>query len=303
MKEKAHLLAVFQALLVTLLWSSSFVIIKMGLGEIPPLLFAGLRYFIAFLVLLPFLFLKKYRDEVSSITLRQWIKLALLGIVFITFTQGMQFIGLSLLPSVTVSLWLNFTPIFVAFMSIFILNEIPTKKQWVGISLFIVGVFVYFIPVSLEGNLLLGLIIMTIGVLANASASIQGRDINRDKSLSPLVITTISMGIGSSILLAIGGSFQSIESISTTNILLLLWMAIVNTAFAFTLWNKTLRTLTAIESVLINNTMLIQIALLAWIFLGETITVKEGVGMLIAVAGIYLVQTGKTRLHSPSKTN
>lgn len=298
MKEKAHLPAVFQALLVTLLWSSSFVIIKMGLGEIPPLLFAGLRYFIAFLVLLPFLFLKKYRREVASITGRQWLKLILLGIVFITFTQGMQFIGLSLLPSVTVSLWLNFTPIFVAFMSIFILNEIPTKKQWVGISLFIVGVFVYFIPVSLEGNLLLGLIIMTIGVLANASASIQGRDINRDKSISPLVITTISMGIGSSILLAIGSSFQSIESISTTNILLLLWMAIVNTAFAFTLWNKTLRTLTAIESVLINNTMLIQIALLAWIFLGETITVKEGIGMLIAVAGIYLVQTGKTRLYS-----
>lgn len=295
--KKTHITAIFQALLVTFLWSSSFVIIKIGLSEIPPLLFAGLRYFIAFLVLLPFLFQKKYRDEVSSITPKQWIKLALLGIVFITFTQGMQFVGLSLLPSVTVSLWLNFTPIFVAFMSIFILNEVPTKKQWVGISLFIVGVLVYFVPVSLEGSLLLGLVVMTIGVLANASASVQGRDINRDKSLSPIVITTISMGIGSSILLGIGGSIQSIESISTTNILLLLWMAVINTAFAFTLWNKTLRTLTAIESVLINNTMLIQIALLAWIFLGETITMKEGFGMLVAVVGIYLVQTGKTRPH------
>lgn len=293
--NKNHVIAIFQALLVTLLWSSSFVIIKIGLSEIPPLLFAGLRYFIAFLVLLPVLLQKKYRNEIAGITKTQWIKLSLLGIVFICLTQGAQFVGLSLLPSVTVSLWLNFTPVIVAVLGIFFLNEIPTSKQWLGVSLFIAGVFVYFIPVSFEGNLFLGLIVMTVGVFANASASIQGREINRDKNLSPIVVTGISMGVGSIILLAFGFSYQSIESISPSNIILLLWMAVVNTAFAFTLWNKTLRTLTAIESVLINNTMLIQIALLAWIFLGETISFKEAIGMLIAVVGIFFVQTGKRR--------
>ncbi len=293
MKDKSHLTAILQALFVTLLWSSSFVIIKIGLSEIPPLLFAGLRYFIAFLILLPLMLQKKYRREISQLTKLQWLKLSLLGFVFICLTQGTQFIGLSLLPSVTVSLWLNFTPIIVAVLGIFILSEIPSIKQWIGITLFIIGVFVYFIPLSLEGNLFLGLIVMTVGVFSNASASIQGRDINRNKNLSPIVITGISMGVGSILLLIIGFSLQSIESVSPTNIFLLFWMAVVNTAFAFTLWNKTLRTLTAIESVLINNTMLIQIALLAWIFLGETITLKETFGMLIAVLGIYLVQSGK----------
>jgi drug/metabolite transporter (DMT)-like permease len=291
--NKNHVIAIFQALLVTLLWSSSFVIIKIGLSEIPPLLFAGLRYFIAFLVLLPVLLQKKYRNEIAGITKIQWIKLSLLGIVFICLTQGAQFVGLSLLPSVTVSLWLNFTPVIVAVLGIFFLSEIPSLKQWLGVSLFIAGVFVYFIPVSFEGDLFLGLLIMTVGVFANASASIQGREINRDKNLSPIVVTGISMGVGSIILIIFGFSYQSIESISPSNIILLLWMAVVNTAFAFTLWNKTLRTLTAIESVLINNTMLIQIALLAWIFLGETISFKEAIGMLIAVIGIFFVQTGK----------
>ena len=293
--NRNHVAAIFQALLVTLLWSSSFVIIKVGLSEIPPLLFAGLRYFIAFLVLLPILLQKKYRAEIAGITKKQWIKLSLLGIVFICLTQGAQFVGLSLLSSVTVSLWLNFTPIIVAVLSIFFLNETPSPKQWFGISLFIVGVFVYFVPVSFEGNLFLGLLVMTVGVFANASASIQGREINRDKNLSPIVVTGISMGVGSIILLFFGFFYQSVESISPTNILLLLWMAAINTAFAFTLWNKTLRTLTAIESVLINNTMLIQIALLAWIFLGETISLKEIIGMLIAVVGIFFVQTGKRK--------
>ena len=41
-----------QALFVTVLWASSWVIIKFGLEEIPPLLFSGLRYEIAALALL-----------------------------------------------------------------------------------------------------------------------------------------------------------------------------------------------------------------------------------------------------------
>jgi len=36
--------------------------------------------------------------------------------------------------------------------------------------------------------------------------------------------------------------------------------------------------------------MLIQIGVLAWIFLGETITFKESIGMMIAIVGVILVQ-------------
>ena len=64
----------------------------------------------------------------------------------------------------------------------------------------------------------------------------------------------------------------------------------VNTALAFTLWNLTLRELSAVESSIINSTMLIQIAILAWIFLGERITWQEGAGLLLAGAGVLLVQ-------------
>ena len=68
------------------------------------------------------------------------------------------------------------------------------------------------------------------------------------------------------------------------------WLAVVNTAFAFTLWNHTLRTLTAIESNVMNNTMLIQIALLAWIFLGESLNGRQLLGIALAVVGIAIVQ-------------
>jgi drug/metabolite transporter (DMT)-like permease len=70
----------------------------------------------------------------------------------------------------------------------------------------------------------------------------------------------------------------------------LIWLAVINTALAFTLWNHTLRTVSAIESSIINGTMLIQIAILAWIFICEKITFFEGIGMAIAVVGAVLVQ-------------
>lgn len=270
------------------------MIIKLGLKEIPPLTFAGLRYFIAFIALTPFILRKDKMEEIKSLDRKTWFKLIALGIIFYTATQGTQFIGLSLLPSVTVSLWLNFTPIIVALLGIVFLSEKPSLRQWFGTTLFILGILVYFFPVSLSSDQSLGLVVMTIGVLANSGSAILGRDINRSGKHHPLIVTVISMGIGAVLLLVIGIIIQGLPSISLTNLLYLLWLALINTAFAFTLWNLSLRSLTAMESSIVNGTMLIQIAILAWIFLGESITLKELGGMVIAVAGALLVQIKKS---------
>lgn len=289
-KQISHTAAIFAALFVTVLWSSSFVIIKLGLNEIPPLTFAGLRYVIAVICLAPFAFKKDRVEEIKSLNKPQWIKLTVLGLLFITFTQGAQFLGLSLLPAVTVSLILNFTPVIVAVMGIFLISEYPTGLQWTGTALFIIGILIYFVPLQSEDNQLLGIIVMLVGVAANAGSAVLGRSLNRKGDLHPLTITIISMGIGSIILLTAGIIIQGFPAISLKNWLYLLWLAAINTAFAFTLWNLTLRTLSAMESSIINGTMLIQIAFLAWLFLDEPITFKEGIGMIVAGTGALLVQ-------------
>lgn len=290
MKNLSHLKAIFLALFVTFLWSTSFILIKWGLTEIPPLTYAGLRYTLAFLCLLPFTFKNKNIVVIKSLSKKDWYKLISYGFLFITLTQGTMFIGLLLLPAVTVSLWLNFTPLIVAIMGIFFLREYPTFLQWGGAMLFIVGILTYFIPISLSESKGFGLLIMTLGVLANSSSSVLGRDINRSGKLNPLVVTVISMGFGSIVLLTAGIIIQGLPPISTQNIIYLIWLAVLNTAVAFIIWNYTLRTLTAMESSIINGTMLIQIALLAWIFLGEGISFKEIIGMSIAAIGALLVQ-------------
>lgn len=286
----SQLRPILQALLVTFLWSTSFIIIKWGLAEIPPLTFAGLRYSIAFLALLPLALAPKYRPVFAKLSLQQWGKLAGLGVLFYSLTQGTMFLGLSLLPSVTVSLVLNFTPIIVVFMGILFIHESPTRIQIAGIIFFAAGILVYFFPIRLQPGEGLGLLVMVVGVLVNAGSSTLGRDINRSGTIPPVVVTVVSMGIGSLLLLLVGILKDGIPSIGLENGLYLLWMALINTAFAFTLWNVTLRSLTAMQSSIINGTMLIQIALLAWFFLGESITPKMGGGMILVVIGALLAQ-------------
>jgi drug/metabolite transporter (DMT)-like permease len=286
--------AVFQALLVTFLWSTSWVLIKIALPEIPPLTFAGLRYTLAFVILLPGLW--QHRAALPTLSGRDWGRLAALGVVFYTLTQGGQFLTLNHLEATTFSLLLNFTAVLVALVGVITLREIPTRRQWTGMMLFLGGVLVYFQPLFLPAGQILGLVFAIITVCANAAASVLGRSVNRASSIPPLVVTVLSMGLGALLLLGTGLAVQGLPPLSWRSWAIVVWLAVVNTALAFTLWNITLRTLTAVESSLINNTMLVQIAVLAWLFLGEPLTWAKVLGLGLATGGILMVQLASSRV-------
>ena len=286
----SHLVAVLQALFVVFLWATSWVFIKIGLQDIPPLTFAGLRYALAFACLLAVLMLSDAKKELKHLPGSLWVRLIVLGLLFYAGTQGASFVALSYLPAVTVNLLWSFSSVSVALLGIAWLSEKPTRFQWVGIVLAVVGAMVYFYPAAIPEAQVIGVIIAIIGVLANAVSSILGRDVNRSADYHPLVVTVASLGVGSIVLLAGGLSIEGIPSIDLKGWAIILWLAVVSTAFAFTLWNHTLRTLTAMESSIINGTMLIWIPIFAVIFLGESISGKEIVGLVIAGIGTLIVQ-------------
>jgi len=280
--------AIWQALLVTFLWSTSWVLIKFGLGNIPPLLFAGLRYGLAALLLLPWLLRPSGRRELASLQGRDVLALGLLGLVIITVTQGAQFLALAHLPAHTLSLMLSMSTPVIAFLGVLFLGERLRGPQWMGVAISITGAFIYF--GKLEAAPPLGLAIGALGVLTTSIGAIQGRAFNRKTKLSALTVTALSIGVGAAALLALGLAYEPWPTLSLREGLIIFWLAAANTAFAFMLWNQTQRTLQAAESGVINNTMLIQIAILAWIFLGERITLIQGVGLVLAAAGTALVQ-------------
>jgi drug/metabolite transporter (DMT)-like permease len=285
-----HVRAVLQAVLVTVLWSSSWVLIKEGLNDIPPLTFAGLRYVLAAAFLIPIAMHRSGLAAVRQITQHDWGYLAIFGIVQYTLTQGAQFLSLAYLPATTASLLLAFTPALVALLGIVILQEQLSRIQWAGVILFLAGAFLYFGPVRLSDGEQYGLLIGTLGVLANAAQQLLGRHINRDQMLSALLVTAISMTFGSVILLAAGIASEGFPTIALKSWAIIIWLAVINTAFGFWLWNHTQRSLLAVESSVINNTMLIQIALLAWVYLGERPTLVQLTGIGLAFLGALVVQ-------------
>ena len=299
LKQSPQLTAVLQAIFVTVLWASSWVLIKFGLrADLPALTFAGLRYVLAFLCLAPFVLLStRHRAVIASLTRNDWGRLALLGVVYYTLTQGSQFLGLAYLPAAMVSLLLNLTPLMTGLFGIVFLREHPSPGQWFGIALTMIGVAFYFLPIDVDRLHIFGLLVAFGGVLTNAASALLGRQVNRLSTISPLIITFISMGIGSLLLLVIGIATQGFGKLDLKSWLLIVWLAIVNTAFAFTLWNHTLRTLSAVESSVINSLMMPQIAVLAFVFLGEALNGKEIIGLILVSLGVMIVQVQKKPLH------
>lgn len=295
-RTPAHTAATLQALLVTFLWSTSWVLVKWGLRDIPALTFAGVRYSTAFLCLACLAAATRQTGWLRTLSIRQWGKLALLGLLYYTITQGAQFYGLVCLPAITVSLLFNFTTLIVAILGILWLAEKPGLLQWVGIWMCAAAGVVFFYPAEFPSSQVIGILVVVAGVFANAIAAILGRDINRSSGIPPLAVTAVSMGIGALILLIAGIAIEPMPSLTLLHWGMIAWLAVVNTAFAFTLWNHTLRTLPAVESSIINSTMLVQIAILAWTFLGEKITLQKGIGMVLAVIGTILVQIRSKRL-------
>ena len=287
---KQHTIAVLQALFVVFLWATSFVFVKIGLQDIPPVTFAGLRYFLAFICLLLVLLFNRSRIELKELPRGVWTRCILLGVLLYAGTQGAIFVALAYLPAVAVNMMWSFSSVVIALLGISLLSERPVWFQWAGMLLAVIGAFIYFYPVDIPQNQTVGLFVAVIGVLANALSAILGRDINRTSRHSPLVVTVISMGVGSILLLIAGVAVEETPTLGLQSWAIILWLALVNTAFAFTLWNHTLRTLTAMESSIINGTMLLWVAIFAVIFLGEPITSREAVGLVATGIGTIIVQ-------------
>lgn len=316
-----HWVSILLAFFVTVLWSSSWPIIKFGLKELPPLIFAGMRYVIASSILLLYvIFHPKYRKELLGLSKKWWLRLIFYGLIYYTITQASHFFGLLYLNAITVSLLLSFTPIIVLIFANIILKEKPTIIQILLVLMAIGGALLYFLlspeltsrqlvivsgtnkffvttnPVVASHWVVIGLIVVIVGVLANAFSAIIGRSINQSEDVSTIVITAVSMFIGSIVLLATGLIIEDFPQFTFESIGYILWLSLINSALAFTIWNFVMKRLKALEISIINNTMLFQITVLAVIFLGELPTAIQWVGLsIVALVGLILPMIGNRK--------
>jgi drug/metabolite transporter (DMT)-like permease len=281
------LISVIEGILVAVIWASSFVFVKMGLIYMGPLTLAGLRYLLAASVLLPWLL--RQRVEVARLPRSMWLRLALMGLCAYTIANGAFYWGLRYLPATTVSFLMSFNPLLILIASLLWLKEFPSRRQLIGLGITLAGGVVFFAS-SLDTDGKLGLAIVLLGLVAFSAFGVLGRDVARHGQVSTLVLTALPLAIGGASLLLVGLPLEGLPHMTATAWGLVLWLAVLNTAVAYVLYNHALKMLTALEmNVLLNLTPLVT-ALWAWFLLAERLTWVEGAGMLVALIGIGLVQ-------------
>jgi drug/metabolite transporter (DMT)-like permease len=288
----AHRRAVLLAVIVTFLWSSSWIMVRWAIDDhgMSPILGAGLRYLLACVVLASVVAVRPAdRSSARRLERRDLVALVALGLLFYAVTQGAQVVAIASQPAATTSLVLAFTPLLVALVSQASLGERPTTSQVLGAGAIALGALLY-----LSGDLGMTLVGMAAAVAclgANVASSILGRAVNRSLRVPSRVVTTVSMAVGAIALVGVGLAVEGPPRLETEGWLLVAWMAVVNTALAFAWWNESLRHLSATESAAINNLMLLQIAALAWLLLGEAPGAIQWAGMILVTLGVLAARS------------
>lgn len=67
MQRVSRLWADFSLLLVTLVWGATFVVVKWAIADLPPFPFLAIRFALAFLSLLPFVFMSRKKPDLKTI--------------------------------------------------------------------------------------------------------------------------------------------------------------------------------------------------------------------------------------------
>nr|WP_084777887.1 DMT family transporter [Saccharibacillus sacchari] len=106
----------------------------------------------------------------------------------------------------------------------------------------------------------------------------------------PFWLTLIPMAIGGSILLAAGLMFEERPILSAGLVGIVLCLGIVNGAAAFLLWTWSQRFLAAADNSLINNLMLVEIALLEVLLFGQIFDAYQWVAIAVVLGAITVVQ-------------
>ena len=126
----AHILL---ALLVVVIWGFNFVVVKVGLASLPPLLFSALRFLFAALPLV--LFVRRPKIPFAQIAAYGWIQFTL---QFSLLFEGMQ----SGMPAGLSSLVIQLQAFFTVGLAILLLRERPRPLQMIGGLVGLLGMLV-----------------------------------------------------------------------------------------------------------------------------------------------------------------
>lgn len=293
---------VILACISCILWGSAYPAIKIGyeLFNIESsdiggkLIFAGVRFFIAGIIVLLFEIINK--KESLMLNKKSFKKVLTLGIIQTTLQYTFFYVGMAYVAGVRGSILNGTGTFFSIILAHFIYkNDSISFNKLLGCIIGFVGVVI----INLNGSFFLGSDFtfkgegcIILAALMFSVSSIYGKSIT--KEISPTITTGYQLALGGFILIIIGfvlgGRLTGFTLKSTS---LLIYMALISSV-AFALWTELLKYNKVSTISIFNFLVPVFGSILSAIFLKENLfDIKVLISLILVCIGIFLVYREK----------
>ncbi|HEY5469374.1 MAG TPA: DMT family transporter [Bacteroidales bacterium] len=233
---------IFWAIVACLLWSTAYAGIKLGLQFDTPFHFAGIRFIISGLMILPF----TVRPSVYLVMIRDnWKVVAWVTTLQIVINYSLFYQGLNLVPGALGAVIYGAQPLIIALVAAVLHKDDKlTKNKIITIVFGLSGVI--FISVGRQafkfgtGLEILGVFLLLTGNVATATSNVIIS--LKSKAINPFVLSSSSLFLGGVILylISIPVETKPLATLPLKYWMILLWLSFM-AASAFSIWYKLLQ--------------------------------------------------------------
>ncbi len=270
---------------VYVLWSSTYLAIRIAIESIPPFMMAGLRFFVTGWVLYFILRLSGTKSPHA----RQWLAGALVGALLLPIGNGGVVYAEQWVASSLAALGVATVPLWTILFS-YIWKRRPTSLEWTGVLLGFAGVVI----LNLDGGLRahpMGAAALIIATAGWSFGSALGRELPLPDGLMNAAVQMISGGTLFFIMSGLWGEPMP-EAISTRSLLALLYLMIFGALIGFSAYTwliNNVRASLATSYAYVNPVFAVLLGVAA---AGESVTAAGYIAMLVIVGAVMLVVFG-----------
>ena len=297
---------------VYVVWGSTYLAIRVGVHDLPPLFLAGARFAIAGSVLYPIALWASTRKRGSGERgarpgAKAWLSGAIVGLLLLVAGNGGLTVGETTLPSGFAAVLVATVPLWMILFAWPIQQQRVTWRATTGLVVGLGGVAVLVGDGAASGSMS-GVIVVLGASAAWGLGSVLGHRLALPSNA--MLAAAIQMLVGGAVLLAASagtGEFARIEwsSVPVTSWLALAFLIGPGSILGFTAYGYALAHLpvTTVSTYAYVNPV---IAILAGVLiLGEQLSLREGVGAALVVGSIAKhaakAKKRKTKQKSPEK--
>jgi drug/metabolite transporter (DMT)-like permease len=278
--------------ILSLIWGSSYILIKKGLTGLTPIQLGSLRVIVTTIIIAPIGYQKIKHIPRQKM---KWVALsAFVGSFFPAYLFA--FAETEISSSIT-AVMVSLTPLFTLLISVFVFGEELLKKQVFGVLIGFTGIIVLINNelFSSSFNILYIMFIVLAAFCYAINANVLKYKLSNIPALGIVFMSFLFMFIPAFIILCFSdfpfSDFAS-DSLIIESIIYIVILALFGTAIAKVLYIKLLAISTPVFSV--STTYLMPVVAIFWGLLdGEEFKLTQFTGTAIILLGVYLVTKKK----------